>query len=183
MNHREAPPGTAKGSWAWLFMSLMLPAVASKMNMPPPLFGSAEGSLPLVPHEPSDPYLLYVPPPPLRFEDPAPPPDLSAHPAAGAPPKPTAAGLLARDDRRSAPAVRPAVSASVSSSSSSAPSKGPDVILPKPPATPSILADDVPPAVKPEDFLPYFQFPGAPAGGSAVDHPAPLSTATYTQSQ
>ena len=80
-----------------------------------------------------------------------------------------------------------------------------DIIVPKPaPAAPAaatkvieshpapaappapILPDDVPAQVRPEDFLPYFQYPGAGPRGRAETPPAPplpRSTATYTQSQ
>jgi hypothetical protein len=55
------------------------------------------------------------------------------------------------------------------------------------PPPPAILPDDVPAQVRPEDFLPYFQYPGAaPRGRGAEAPPAPplpVSTATYIQSE
>jgi hypothetical protein len=55
---------------------------------------------------------------------------------------------------------------------------------------PPVLPDDVGPKARPEDFLPFFQFPGTGAhGGDTVAAPAapatpgqlPPSTATYEQ--
>jgi hypothetical protein len=64
---------------------------------------------------------------------------------------------------------------------------------PKPPA--AILPDDTRPAVRPEDFLPFFQVPGAAKSAGEVNvimpanalttppaAPLPRSSATYTQS-
>ena len=49
---------------------------------------------------------------------------------------------------------------------------------PAKPTSAPIIPDDVRPAVRAEDFLPYFQIPGA-----AAPAPLPPSTATYTQSK
>jgi hypothetical protein len=61
---------------------------------------------------------------------------------------------------------------------------------PPPQPPPSIMPDDVAPKVRPEDFLPYFQFPGTEAPSNDVNAssqagPAPKaipgSSATYQE--
>jgi hypothetical protein len=64
---------------------------------------------------------------------------------------------------------------------------------PAPPPSPSILPDDVAAKVRPEDYLPYFQFPGADAPSNDVNASAqaqaaqaapktiPRSSATYQE--
>jgi hypothetical protein len=52
----------------------------------------------------------------------------------------------------------------------------------------AILPDDVPSQVHAEDFLPYFQYPGAGRQGRGEGQPPaapslPRSTATYTQGE
>jgi len=177
MNQRVSPPGTAKGRRAWLYLSLLLPALASKVStqatsLPLPL----DGPTPLVPEESDRPYLAFVGPPPLRFEDLLPPPDLSTHPAAGAPPKVA--------EREEAAAHAAAKAASVASTPvRPILAKAAPAAAPRGPTVPPILPDDVPAQVRPEDFLPYFQFPGAGSADSASTAPRsiPPSSATYTQ--
>ena len=121
-----------------------------------------------------------------------PPPDLGAHPPAGGPPK---AGeksdtettrTLSSDLAATAPNAGPA-------SAGKPDAKVPGKSSPKTDATavpPSVLPDDSGPKARPEDFLPFFQFPGTGAhGGETVAAPAvsatpgtlPPSTATYEQ--
>ena len=52
------------------------------------------------------------------------------------------------------------------------PKPAPAVAQPSKPAPAAILPDDTRPVIRAEDFLPYFQVPGA----------LPPSSATYTQS-
>jgi len=135
------------------------------------------------------PYLLVVGPPALRFREAIEPqPDLSTRPPAGAPPhplsgqsvaQPTATRAEAESPRQ--PSTAPAPASSASPGQKTAPDTGP---APSP-----ILPDDVRPRVRPEDFLPYFQFPGSrpnPEDVSSVPTaPAPgmqpPSSATYKQ--
>lgn len=183
MIQRVTIPATAKGRRAWLFLSILIPALASKVDPPAP---SPQGDRPLPAGAPvaASPYLQVVAPPVLRFEDAAPPPDLSAHPPAGAPPKPS---------RSPGPDVilapKPAAAAAVVAAPQLAPQNAAVRIVPVPAAAsapaappPPILGDDASPAVKPEDFLPYFQYPGA-GPGAPRQQPAPMprSTATYNQ--
>jgi len=181
MNHRVAPPGTAKGRWAWLFLSILLPALANRVSTQATSSPNAlgEASYPLMPQRGPRPYLSVIGPPPLRFEDIFPPPDVSANPPAGAPPKlPEKAKAADTDVVLPKPAPPPVVVAAPKPTETHA-------APPAAPAAPRILPDDVPAQVHPEDFLPYFQYPGAgPKGRSAEAHPAPplpVSTATYTQ--
>jgi hypothetical protein len=183
MNYRVSPPGTAKGRRAWIYLSLLLPALASKVSTqatssPSPL---GENSYPPIPQEGSQPYLTAIGPPPLRFEDVFPPPDLSTYQPAGAPPKP--ADKAKNSASADKDVILPKPVATVTVVAIKATESHPAPAAPTPPA---ILADDVPVAVRPEDFLPYFQYPGAGPRGRAETPPAPplpVSTATYTQSQ
>jgi hypothetical protein len=156
----------------------MLPALASKVStqatsLPAP-FG--DGPPPLVPEQGARPYLAFVGPPPLRFEELLPPPDLSTHPAAGAPPK-----VSEQEAKAKATSAKPVLVASAPAhpvADKTAPAG------PKPPPPPAaILPDDVPSQVHPEDFLPYFQVPGSSAANQPPAPPAnlPPSRATYTQ--
>lgn len=178
MNHRVTPPGTtAKGRRAWLFLSILLPALASKVsvqNSSSPI--PAEGEpFPLEPHQQSHPYLRFVAAPPLRFEDPAPPPDLSVRPPAGAPPKQKGEKDTSADVALPKPPPPPVA----------APAQPVVAAAPKLPTGAPILPDDVQSQLRPEDFLPYFQYPGAHSNGVPVppsaDRPLPPSTATYQQ--
>ncbi len=134
----------------------------------------------------SRPYLAVVGSPDLRFRDAlVPQPDLSTHPPAGAPPHPMAkaVAVASRDDLRQAEA--PTVAAAPP------PAPGPrQAGVPEgTPVPAAILPDETRPKVRPEDFLPYFQFPGSrenPEDVSNVPAPPepgrqPLSTATYRQ--
>jgi hypothetical protein len=149
----------------------------------------------------SRPYLAVASAPALRFEERTPPPDLSVRPPAGAPPQP--AGAPGKTEPAGptppAPLAQPAVSTpSLSPTESAAqpeippPSKDSGAaVAPSQPAKPpaSILPDDTRPKVRAEDFLPFFQFPGAPASpGDVILAPAPPvpgqqppSSATYRQ--
>ena len=131
----------------------------------------------------SHPYLKVTGPLPLRFDAPPPPPDLTSKPPAGAPPLPpqavsadfTPAATSPADEAKARPAeiapVAPTVAKPVNS-------------------TPSILPDDTHAATRAEDFLPFFQFPGASndttlTPPTATRPPAPgqlpPSSATYQQ--
>jgi hypothetical protein len=196
MNFRATPPATAKGRKAWLFVSILLPALASKVN-------TQRGVLPPPPDDESRPYLQVIGPTPLRFEETLPPPDLTVRPPAGAPPKPEAtagpdvvpskpAASAGTPQQRAAAAAaavaaakNPAATRTASTSVSAGPGATADAAPPPPPPAP-IIPDDVPAAVHPEDFLPYFQYPGSAPRADGVRQPpapAPLppSSATYTQ--
>jgi hypothetical protein len=158
----------------------MLPAFASKMNQPD--YSSpvrADSDTPPYPQN-SRPYLRVISTPGLRFEDLPPPPDLSVRPPAGGPPKlpETKAGTSTVDAGPPKPAPnKPA-----------APAKAPDNHPAPTVATPPpILPDDAPSQVRAEDFLPYFQYPGASRRTRGADAsnsiPTPPSTATYNQEQ
>lgn len=128
------------------------------------------------------PYLPALGAVPLRFQEAAPPPDLSTRPAAAAPPTPAlsptettvalANAAAARPATVTAPATRdPAQPAPVSTSTAADPA----TTNAKPP--PAILPDDARPQVKPEDFLPYFQIPGSLKGPGDVTVIAPAARA------
>jgi hypothetical protein len=130
------------------------------------------------------PYLPCLGAPPLRFQDAAPPPDVSARPPASAPPQPhltpaeTSVGLANSAAASSASARRTTEThADDSNGSAYDPAK---------PAPVPILQDTVRPQVQAEDFLPFFLIPGsAKTVGSPPAAPQPgqlpPSSATYTE--
>lgn len=125
------------------------------------------------------PYLTVIGAVPLRFGAPPPPPDLTTKPAAGAPPDPAPAQTVAATNRESVlPPPLPPTPAAAKMPAAETPPTPPQSTDP----TPGILPDDTRPAARPEDFLPFFQFPGGNPG-SSVRPPAPLppSSATYQQ--
>ena len=128
---------------------------------------------------PSRPYLAAVGAPNLRFSEAVPPPDLSVRPPAGAPPQPAV-----NHEPDSVSASKPETQAA--RTEPVAPPQ-PEVAAKEPASTPppSILPDDTRPKVRPEDFLPFFQFPGGNSAPGTLTPPAPgqqpLSTATYRQ--
>jgi hypothetical protein len=188
MNQRVTSPGTAKGRRAWLFLSLLLPAVASKVstqNSPTPI--RADSEVPPYSRQGSRPYLRVVAAPFLRFEDLPPPPDLSVHPPAGAPPKVPEKDKSSPDVVLPKPVPRNAESASRPNEIRTASAAAAAPPAPAAPTPPPILPDDVPIQVRPEDFLPYFQYPGMSrrvrGEGPAPAAPSlPASSATYEQS-
>jgi hypothetical protein len=202
MNQRDTSPGTAKGRRAWLLFSLLLPAFASKVvSMQSPASPTqADADTPPYPQE-SRPYLRVITTPPLRFEDPAPPPDLSARPPSGGPPKlpekdksdrgpdvlpPKPIVPEARPMGSTAPTVQGQSGMASSVKLTDTQTDAQTVTPPPAPTPPPILPDDVPSQVKPEDFLPYFQYPGSGRqnrGGDAPPQPLPRSTASYIQSE
>jgi len=163
MNTSVKPPSAGK-RWGGLLLALLVPPLSTGVSQP-----GAQGEAPPYSGESSRSYLSVVGPPPLRFQDAevAPQCDLSTRPPAGAPPLPPEkhADAAARQDvvvnpggsdtAKKAPRVEP-----------EAPSKaGPAAILP----------DDGDPRVRPEDFLPFFQFPGARPGQADPSMPQPLN--------
>jgi hypothetical protein len=133
-----------------------------------------------------------VGPPALRFREVIEPqPDLTTRPPAGAPPHPSSshpvreAVEMRADAASSSRAVTPAAPHSAAqqddAKASAAPESGTTPV--------AILPDETRPKVRPEDFLPYFRFPGAgpnPEDVSSVPEPAkpgmqPPSSATYKQ--
>ncbi len=148
----------------------------------------------------SRPYLTVANNLSIRFQEELPPPDLSVRPPAGAPPqppsvaaKPADAAESHRDDKSGASAQpdllapQPAAEAQPPAAAAQSPVPAPAAAPDKP--APAILPDDTKPQVHAEDFLPYFQFPGAHANPNDVTvaptPPAPgiqpPSSATYRQ--
>ena len=138
----------------------------------------------------SRPYLRIAGMLPIRIKAVPPPPDLLSKPAAGAPPQPaTASGAPgnqgpanhADEELTNKPAeFSPATTASN-------PTTPPEHAKNFPP----ILPDDSRPNTRPEDFLPFFQFPGPSRDVNVVvpvnvprppeQPPQPPSSATYQQ--
>lgn len=133
----------------------------------------------------SAPYLTVILVPALTFQAAPPPVDPSLKLAAGAPPRPGGAIEEIAAANQDAALVPQA--------------KGPEVVVPaeaepptespatiaksKPPALlppVAILRDDTLPTVRPEDVLPYFQYPGS-VPSAPLPAAVPPSSATYRQ--
>lgn len=141
--------------------------------------------------EGSTPYLLALGPPPMRFQEYTPPPDLSAHLPAGAPPIPSG---VSPNNPASADVILPIAETPPAPPSAAMKPEARDGAGRPKRATPSaIIPDDTRAPVRPEDFLPFFQIPGTAKGPAEVSvivpvsgtapqpAPAPSSSATYTQ--
>jgi hypothetical protein len=196
MNHREPPHLSAATRRALHCLSLLLlPAMAPEgvhalPRSTPPGAGADRRTDP-------KPYLPAMGAPPLRFQEATPPPDLVTRPAAAAPPTPALTLTETSVAQANAAATRSATVNETPVASAAQPQAGHEestVKRPAPAKTPaSILPDNVRPAVRPEDFLPYFQIPGSaqtPAdvtllvpAPKAPPAPAPLppSSASYRQ--
>jgi hypothetical protein len=148
----------------------------------------------------STPYLVALGASPLRFREEAPPPSFAKRPAAASPPMPAddianAALALAGSNTTAAASIRPDVilpaqKTAAERDDGSAPFRANN----SPPSPPAIIPDDSRPAVRPEDFLPFFQLPGSgsapaevrvivpvPRSVPASAIPLPVSSATYNQ--
>lgn len=197
MNHREPPHLPAGTRRALHFLSLLLlPAVAPEgvQALTRPRFAPATAAD--LKRLATSPYLPVLGAAPLRFEDPAPPPDLTARPAAAAPPNPAltpaenSVALANAAAAHPAAVEEPAPSAATEAAESAETKPAP----PSPRPAPAVLPDQARPTVRPEDFLPFFQLPGSSPQGDVnvivpgavrsapVPPPIPNSSATYRQS-
>ena len=163
------------------------------------------GSGPELRHADPIPYLTILGGPPLRFQEATPPPDLTVRPAASAPPIPASSEIEAAIGVANMAAIQPVPPPAASTDDPTTPAAaaaGAPATFPPPAGSgktpPAILPDNVRQSVRPEDFLPYFQIPGAarqnpnvsvimPATG-ALEAPAaavtiPPSSASYNQSK
>lgn len=181
MNQRAFTPGPRRPPRAWFIMPLLLSALAAEVaqSTAPPM-NAEEGSYLGDCRDTFQPYLRYIGPPPLRFQEPVPPPDVSARPPPAGPP---ASGGKTKPEIVHAPVQDVPVMAPPASPTPPIVAGPPPRLPPRmrelPPAdssTPTgpapLLPDDGRARVKPEDFLPFFQFPGKGP---------PPSSATYQQ--
>ena len=189
MNHREptsVPRGTGQALPCLALLLLPLLAVArawSRPMLPPQATSTA-----------SKPYLGAIGAPPLRFQVPAPPPDLVTRPPAAAPPQPASTGEISDVTPHAAP---PATTATITVNPTAVPANqptdsaaAPEAEAPAPARTPPpILRDEIHRQTRAEDFLPFFQPPGANQNqGDFSMRPTsptpgvqPPSSATYQQ--
>lgn len=198
MNHREPPSLPTGASRALRCLSLLLlpllaPEAAPALARPRHALGPNADE----PGGESLPYLAFVGAPPLRFQRAAPPPDVVPRPIAGAPPLPPLTAIestVAQANTAAAQSTTAAahLPAGASASDRKLEAKPATASAKAPPA--AILPDDTRPSVRPEDFLPYFQVPGAAKSAGEVNvivpanaltppaaAPLPPSSATYTQ--
>ncbi len=139
----------------------------------------------------SAPYLAVVGPPPMRFREPPAPPSFELEPVAAGPAQleeslpgsPTAADELIDSSQSMTASPKSSPKSPSKSPSSSATSRGAEEGEP-----PMILPDDMRRDVRPEDLLPFFQYPRNGGNVSGVPAPAqpamptlPPSSATYRQ--
>jgi|CXWL01.1.fsa_nt_gi hypothetical protein len=187
MNHSPAPRQLGRFRTILRTLSLLLlhPTLSPGLTDAPPrsrlpLKHDANGLA--IQEISSGPYLKVIGAVPLRFGAKPPPPDLTTRPPAGAPPipapeqTPVVASPEAVPEANHPPATpeQKAAPAEVPSAST-----GPDQTSAAPL---TILPDDTRPAPRPEDFLPFFQFPGNNPGSSVrAPGPLPPSSATYQQ--
>lgn len=202
MNHRETPslPTSVRRALHCISL-LLLPTLTPEAAPALPRQRHAIGHGADGPGSDALPYLGYVGAPPLRFQRATLPPDVVTPPAAAAPPIPHLSSVessvaLANVDAARSATVTASVAAPATPLVPETKSDPKDV-----PAAPAksvpraILPDDTRPTIRPEDFLPYFQIPGAnkqtselnvimPTSVLNAPAPAPLppSSATYTQS-
>ncbi len=177
MNQRANVPVSARSRRTQLLLSLLLPILAVQVaqSTAPPL--KADGGY-------TTPYLHITGPPPLRFQEPAPPPEASA--------SPLSAGSRSIDGNAKPVIVRsPGSGASASGlpGAPEAPTRSDGTAPGSPPATPPnpngpppLLPDDGGAKVKPEDFLPFFQFPEGGRNESAGTVPVPPKPGTLPPS-
>jgi hypothetical protein len=191
MNHREPSHATSAARRARHCLSLLLlPALGPESSHASVRQRVAQVSgLDLQSAErESVPYLLAFSSPSLRFQEA--PPDLATRPAAAGPPMPGLNPAETAVAQANASAAHPAATQDQPALAEKSEPKPPGLAAPK--ATPTaILPDETRPQVRPEDFLPYFQIPGAtPPAGDVTPYvpPArsapvalPPSTATYRQ--
>ena len=125
------------------------------------------------------PYLRHIAARPLRFLEPAPPPD----PAIVSPAATPAEAVAPTKPETVAPAASPAVQ-EPAQAAAAAPAPAAPRPAPVPAAPPApILPDDLQPRVRLEDFLPFFEPPGRTAEPPRAPAPSaqPPSSAIYRQ--
>jgi hypothetical protein len=189
MNQRVTAPTTAGRRRVWPSITLLLSALALEIaQTTAPTLLAKERFSPGPGTGESLPYLCFVGPPPLRFQEAVSQPDPGGRPLGGMPP-----GIGVKTEAETTRTLAPVLPAVASSAIATAGKQEaedtgkPPALVAAPPGPPSILPDDAGPKARPEDFLPFFQFPGAKAHGSdpVAVPPAPgtlpPSTATYEQ--
>lgn len=129
---------------------------------------SMRSSSPLPEGDGSSAYLPVIGPPPLRFAQAPPPPDLSTRPAATDPPRPSAEEEIAAANAASVKPTAPyrgdatgAEQSQIAPVETSPTTPPAPVKAPGNRETPAILPDETQHDTRPEEVLPFFQFPGS----------------------
>jgi hypothetical protein len=192
------PGGAARFLRGSVFLVVLVLGSEATPRAGPPLLRVG----PLLPHSArprpenngSSPYLRVIAPPPLRFAQTPPPPDLSTHPVPTAPPLPSVMEGLAASNAASARYVAP--SRGSDGTGADQRQTAPAEANPTAPVkvqgkreTPALLPDDTQHEVRPEEILPYFQFPNsggttilvAPGSTSPESTRLPVSSAVYRE--
>ena len=184
MNSRTHTLLTGLGRFVRCLTLVLLPALVAEGGQTRSACGnpacSPPESSPESPYPYSSPYLAVVGPPPMRLREPPAPPSFELEPVAEGP------AQLEENISASPPAVGGRLDSSLPmAASSKSPTKLPSASAtanrPEESEPSSILPDDMRRDIRPEDFVPYFQYPRN--GGVPVPaQPAlPPSSATYRQ--
>jgi hypothetical protein len=170
MIFRSTKPRRLPGRRLWYYCCMIFtPPLASKFSES--IGAGADYETTLVDRDtPTRAYLQVIGPPPLRFQEAVPPPDLAGRPPAAAPPTPSA---TAATGPKAAAASPPPSVAAVPPVPKPTKAKPPAPVTTAPgdtseAAAPAIIEDEMRPRVRAEEFLPFFQ-PGQ----------IPPSSATY----
>jgi hypothetical protein len=178
--------------YSFFLLALALASEATPRARPQ----SMRSSSPLPEGDGSSAYLPVIGPPPLRFAQAPPPPDLSTRPAATDPPRPSAEEEIAAANAASVKSTAVSPGDAIGSDQrqmspvETAPTTPPaPVKAPGNRETPAILPDETQHDTRPEEVLPFFQFPGSsrttivvpPVQTSNEPTRLPVSSAVYRE--
>jgi hypothetical protein len=198
MNHRETPQLSAAARRALRCITLLLlPALAPEAAPAQPRHRSPTRRNDSGSGGESLPYLTVMGSQPLRFQRGPSTTDLLDRPVGGAPPLPPLSPTESTIALANASAIQPSLSSSRDLDDApvtEVKSEQKEAVAPVKTVPAAILPDDTRPSIRAEDFLPFFQIPGAPrrVGESPVPAPPaantapapatlPPSSASYTQ--
>lgn len=186
------PGGAARFLRGSVFLVVLVFGSEATPRAGPPLL--RQSTRPRPENDGSSPYLRVIAPPPLRFAQNPPPPDLSTRPAPTAPPLPAVMEDIAASNAASARYVAP--SRGSDGTGANQRQTTPAETNPTAPVkaegkkeTPALLPDDTQHEVQPEEILPLFQFPNsggttiivAPGSTSPESTRLPVSSAVYRE--
>lgn len=195
MNHREPPHAPGRLGWAGLRLVLLTLLAVTPLCVQAQ---SRRAHLGLAVGRAAEPmpYLVAAGAPPLRFAPaPLPPEPAPTAPAASSTSSATKTDPASKTtpDFISPLVPEPVAAASKPAELPNETTETTDAAKPAVKTPPPILADDVRPAVRPEDFLPFFQVPGSARRPGTLNVVVPVppappapgilppSSATYTQ--
>ena len=176
------PGGAARFLRGSVFLVVLVLGSEATPRAGPPLLRAGpllpQSTRPRPENDGSSPYLRVIAPPPLRFAQ-NPPPDLSTRPAPTAPPLPAVMEDIAASNAASARYVAPSrgsdgTGADQRQTTPAEANPTAPVKAPGKKETPALLPDDTQHEVRPEEILPFFQFPNS-GGTTIIVAPGPTS--------